>query len=68
MTAPEQIQQHGREAALAGIPTISACPWPVRSPEWFDFHAGYNCASFATDRQRIAIELYFIASNACGPL
>jgi hypothetical protein len=68
MTAPEQIQQHGREAALAGIPTISACPWPVRSPEWFDFHAGYNCASFPPDRQRIAIELYFIASNACGPL
>ena len=61
-----QIHAYARESAAAGIPTIEACPYPVGTDEWLHFQACYRCTGFRTDERRIAVELYFMASDELG--
>lgn len=68
MTADHKkaIHAYAMEAALSEIPTSHACPYPPHTPEWFEFQSAYRLTGLRTNEQRIAIELYGIASEALG--
>ena len=38
------IHDYATQAALDGIPTSHACPYPPNTPAWFEFQAAYRCA------------------------
>jgi hypothetical protein len=38
------IHDYAYAAALDGIPTSHACPYPAGSAEWLEFQAAYRCA------------------------
>lgn len=61
-----QIHSYADAAAKESIPTLSACPYPPHTPGWFEFQAAYRLAGLRSSEQRIAIELYGIASEALG--
>ena len=62
----KNIHEYAAQAALAGISTAHACPYPVGTDEWLHFQACYRCTGFRTDERRIAVELYFMASDELG--
>jgi hypothetical protein len=62
----KSIHDYATGAALEKIPTSHACPYPAGSTEWLEFQAAYRLAGLPTSEQRIAFELYSMASEALG--